>query len=142
MGLHLLLVTPSKEYVPLMDELLESALSLTCLVAEMEVVHTKEDLFARAYGHVDDVILLDWELAQEDTPELVSQILTMNPQLRVVAMLPLNNRQYRQRVWDAGACNGIPKEHMDQEWLATVLCLMTRAIQREQKILTTQQAIL
>ncbi|MCB0035826.1 MAG: response regulator transcription factor [Anaerolineales bacterium] len=108
----------------------------------MEVVHTKEDLFARAYGHVDDVILLDWELAQEDTPELVSQILDSNPQLRVVAMLPLNNRQYRQRVWEAGACNGIPKEHMDQEWLATVLCLMTRAIQREQKILTTQQAIL
>jgi len=43
--------------------------------------------------------------------------------------------QYRRQVWCAGACNGIPKEYMDQEWFSTVLCIMHRAMEREAKLL-------
>jgi len=53
----------------------------------------------------------------------------------VVALLPLGYRQYRQRVWQAGACNSIPKEHMDQEWLSSILCVMHRAMQREARLI-------
>ena len=83
------------------------------------------------------MILLDWDLVQSDTPKLVKDILAANPQLRVVVLLPQSSRQYRQLVWDAGACNGIPKEYMDQEWLSTVLCIMHRAMQREAKYTAT-----
>jgi hypothetical protein len=51
----------------------------------------------------------------------------------VVVLLPESPRQYRQLVWEAGACNGIPKEFIDQEWLSTVLCIMHRAMEREAK---------
>jgi hypothetical protein len=51
--------------------------------------------------------------------------------MRIVALLPESYRQYRQRVWEAGACSSIPQEHMDQEWLSSILCVMKRAMQRE-----------
>jgi hypothetical protein len=86
-------------------------------------------------AHQDDIILLDWQLAGPQTPALVRDMLVRDPLLRVVTLLPEHQRQYRQLVWDAGACNGIPKEHIDQEWLSTVLCLMHRAMQREARFL-------
>ena len=93
------------------------------------------ELLARVDAHQDDIILLDWQVGGSQTPALVRDILSRNSLLRVVALLPEHQRQYRQLVWDAGACNGIPKEHIDQEWLSTVLCLMYRAMQREAKFL-------
>ena len=54
--------------------------------------------------------------------------------MRIIVLLPSHQRQYRQLVWEAGACNSIPKEYMEQEWLSSVLCVMYRAMQREQKL--------
>ena len=96
---------------------------------------SEPELLARVDAQQDDIILLDWQVGGSQTPTLVRDILNRNPLLRVVALLPEHQRQYRQLVWDAGACNGIPKEHIDQEWLSTVLCLMYRAMQREAKFL-------
>jgi DNA-binding NarL/FixJ family response regulator len=105
------------------------------LEVQIAKARTYSELLARVDAHQDDIILLDWQVAGAQTPALVREILQRNPLLRVVALLPEHQRQYRQLVWDAGACNGIPKEHMDQEWLSTVLCIMHRAMQREARFL-------
>ena len=62
-------------------------------------------------------------------------LLVRNPRLRIVALLPQSYRQYRQQVWEAGACTSIPHEHMDQEWLSSILCVMHRAMEREARLL-------
>lgn len=137
MTIRLLLVTPNADFVTLMTRVLDTALELTGLDAVLNSVSDVAGLQARVDQQVDDVILLDWDVAQADTPQLVRHVLTEDPRLRLVAMLPLSNRQYRQKVWAAGACNGIPKEHVDQEWMATVLCIMQRAMEREARLLQT-----
>jgi DNA-binding NarL/FixJ family response regulator len=124
----------------LMHSTLDSALCLTPLEVQIAEARTCEKLLARVDAYQDDIILLDWQVAGSETPTLVREILRRNPLLRLVALLPEHQRQYRQLVWDAGACNGIPKEHMDQEWLSTVLCIMHRAMQREARYLVKNEA--
>ena len=131
--MRLLFAVSEPSSLQLIHSVLDSALCLTPVDVSIAEVRTIEELHERVEDKVDDVILLDWDLATSGTPELVRQILEQNPLLRVVVLLPESSRQYRQLVWEAGACNGIPKEFMDQEWLATVLCIMHRAMEREAK---------
>ncbi|MBI3957279.1 MAG: response regulator transcription factor [Chloroflexi bacterium] len=137
MKMRLIFAIPEGDALHLMRTLLASALQLNPLAVEVAEVSTLDDLMARVEADTDDIVLLDWLLADARTPEVVAEILARNPKLRVVALLPLAYRQYRHQVWCAGACNGIPKEYMDQEWLSTVLCLMHRAMEREARILKT-----
>jgi DNA-binding NarL/FixJ family response regulator len=118
-----------------MHSILSSALCLTPLDVQFSEVTDRTALLARLDQDVDDVVLLDWQIAEAATPALVEEILQRCPRLRVVVLLPQSSRQYRRLVWEAGACNGIPKEFMDQEWLSTVLCIMHRAMEREKKLL-------
>jgi DNA-binding NarL/FixJ family response regulator len=133
--MRLLFTASDQESLNLMHATLDSALCLTPLDVQLAEARTCTELLARVDAYQDDLILLDWQVAGAATPALVRDILQRNPLLRVVALLPEHQRQYRQLVWDAGACNGIPKEHMDQEWLSTVLCIMYRAMQREARYL-------
>ena len=87
-------------------------------------------VWARVDAELDDVILLDWHLVEAQTPELVRAILQRKPRLRIVVLLPQGYRQYRKSVWEA-SLHSIPQEHMDQEWLSSILCVMQRAMQRE-----------
>lgn len=136
MKMRLIFAIPEGDALNLMHSLLKSALLLNPLEVEVAEVSTLDGLMARVDADTDDIVLLDWLLAEDRTAEVVEEILARNPKLRVVALLPLAYRQYRQQVWCAGACNGIPKEYMDQEWLSTVLCLMHRAMQREARLLS------
>lgn len=129
--MRLLFAVPEPGSLDLMHSILGSALCLTPLNVSFAEARTLGELCARVEQKLDDVILLDWDMVQADTPQLVKNILAINPHLRVVVLLPQSNRQYRKLVWEAGACNGIPKEFMDQEWLSTVLCIMHRAMERE-----------
>lgn len=135
MNMRLLIVTPDEESLHLMHSLIEAALALVPLDVTVESVGTQAELEERVVQDVDDVIFLDWPIAEAGTPDLVSHILERNPRLRVVALLPLHLRQYRLSTWCAGACNSVPKEYMDQEWLSSLLCLMWRAMERERRIL-------
>lgn len=139
MHIRLLFATADDATLALLGSLLQSAQQLTCPAVVAETARTTEDLLARALAGQDDVVIVDWALAEAGTPALVSEILACNPKMRIVALLPLGMRQYRQQVWDAGACNSIPKEHMDQEWLASILCVMYRAMQREARLLVALQ---
>ncbi len=138
MQMRLLFAAPDASMQQLLRNVLSAALCFTPLDVIATTVESKTDLLARLGQNLDDVVLLDWNIADEDTPALVTQILEANPALRVVTLLPEQMRQYRQQVWDAGACNGIPKECMDQEWLSTVLCIMYRAMEREAKLIHAQ----
>lgn len=129
--MRLLLATPDREMLSLMRSLLDAALGLVPLDVSAEAVADEGALLGRAARSADDVILLDWQLAGGGSPDLVRAIFAANPRARVVALLPDQLRQYRQRIWDAGACSSIPTERLDQEWLSSALCIMSRAMSRE-----------
>lgn len=135
--MRLLIAVPDTGSIALIHSVLDSALCLTPVDVTASEVRTVNELCARLEQNLDDIILLDWDMAHSDTPQLVRDILSKNEKLRVVVLLPQSSRQYRRLVWEAGACNGIPKEFMDQEWLSTVLCIMHRAMEREAKFCQT-----
>lgn len=135
MQMHVLLATPEADSLDLLHSVLHSALDLMCLDVIAETARTKTDLLAAAVDQRVDVILLDWAMAEAETPSLVQEILHVNSMMRVIVLLPNRVNQYRQLVWDAGACNSIPKEHMEQEWLSSVLCVMHRAMEREARLI-------
>lgn len=135
MQIRLLFATPDPPSLQLFTSLLQSALDLTPLDVEAAHVPTTSALFERVEAAADDVILVDWDLSHEGTPDLVRELVRRNPRLRIVALLPLSYRQYRREVWQAGACSSIAKENMEQEWLSSVLCIMHRAMEREARLL-------
>lgn len=135
MHLRLLFAVPDQATEAIMHTVLGAALILTPLQVSSATVYDRAALECRLAAELDDIVFLDWGLVEAATPHLVSRLLSRHPRLRIVALLPENQRQYRCKVWDAGACNGIPKEYMDQEWLSTVLCIMHRAMEREAKLL-------
>ncbi len=97
-------------------------------------VNSLAELEERNAARLDDLLMLDWQLAGAETPSCLRELIARNPQLRVITLLPLQLRQYRQCIWESGACTSIPKEHIDQEWLSTVLCLISRAMEREERL--------
>ncbi len=134
MEIRLLFATPDPESAVLLDSLLVSALELTPLNVTVKHVTTEDELLARADADADDVVVLDWLLANAETPAMVATLGAHNPRLRIVALLPQSYRQYRRQVWQAGACSSIAKENMEQEWFSSVLCIMHRAMQREARL--------
>ena len=134
MEIRLLFASPDPKLQALFRTLLAAALELTPLHVRDEYIDAREELLARTDAGVDDVVVLDWLMAEAETPALVSTLLAHNPQLRIVVLLPQGYRQYRREVWQAGACTSIAKENMEQEWFSTVLCIMHRAMQREARL--------
>jgi CheY-like chemotaxis protein len=134
MPIRLLLATPDTHTDALIHELLGAALQLVPLDVTLQTVTDRGALLERAVGNCDDVVLLDWSLAGAQSPDLVRELLALNGHLRIIALLPLHLRQYRQIIWEAGACSSIPLERLDQEWLSSALCLMNRAMQREARV--------
>ena len=135
MRIRLLIATPTESCRKLLDAMLEAALCLIPLDVTAQTVHSRTELLDRLAEDIDDVVMLDWDLTEDGTPRLVHDILAANNRMRIVALLPLHLRQYRQSVWEAGACSSVPKENMDQEWLSSLLCVMRRAMEREARIL-------
>ena len=113
MLIRLLFATPEAEFLKLLDSVIETALELTPLEVTTAAVNARPALLQRIAAGDDDVIVLDWSLVGAATPDLVREILQRNSQLRVVALLPEIQRQYRQQVWSAGACSRIPTEHIN-----------------------------
>ena len=135
MHIRILFASPDDASLNLLHSLHDSAMNLMCLNITTAEARDIEAMQQRVTDYADDVILLDWLMAEAATPALVQSILEQNPKLRVVVLLPENFRQYRQRVWDAGACNSIPKEHMEQEWFSSIMCVMHRAMERERRLI-------
>jgi DNA-binding NarL/FixJ family response regulator len=134
MKIRLVIATADAESHDLLHTLLDAALQIVPFQVETRDVNTLEELSRRNSAHLDDLLLFDWQLADSDTPNYLRELAAINPNLRMITILPLHLRQYRQCLWDAGACTSIPKENMDQEWLASVLCLIHRAMEREERL--------
>ncbi len=134
MKIRLLIAAPDTETLKLVHSLLAAAMEMVPLNIDVHDVNNFEELEARNSGTLDDLLLLDWQLAGAETPNRLRELTTINPKLRVITLLPMHLRQYRQCIWESGACSSIPKEHLDQEWLSTVLCLINRAMEREERL--------
>lgn len=134
--IRILLAVHDQACADLLRAMLDAALRLVPLDLTVSQVTSHNALVDHVAQRREDIVLLDWNLVGEDTPDLVQSLTLTNPTIRVVAILPLQLRQYRQRLWEAGACSSVPKEHMDQEWLSSVLCLMYRAMCREAHLLS------
>jgi DNA-binding NarL/FixJ family response regulator len=133
-SIRLLIAAPDPESIGLYDGLLEHALRLLPLDITVGHARTRAELTRRALGHEDDVLILDWLLAGSETPQYLRELLASHPRLRTLVVMPLDLRQYRTCLWNAGACVGLPKEHLDHEWLLSMLCLMSRAMEREARL--------
>lgn len=133
--MRVLLAIPDDDTLNLIRALLDAALQLVSLQLEVGAARDPAELLGRAALGLDDVVLLDWPLAGEASPELVRAMLRLNPRLRVIALLPDQPRQYRECLGLAGACSSIPKEHLDQEWISSALCLLSRALECEERLL-------
>ncbi len=140
MEIRLLFATPDPAMRDFFVSLLASALELTPLQICVAHVADHAALLARVDARADDVVIVDWLIASESTPELVRTMTIRNPQLRTVLLLPLSHRAYRREVWQAGACSSIAKEHIEQEWLSSVLCVMHRAMEREARLIASFNA--
>ena len=134
MKIRLLIATPDSESKNLLHSLVSAAMEMVPLDLEIADADNLPELVMRSIDQLDDLLLLDWQLAGAETPDHLRDLLALNPKLRVIALLPLELRQYRQCLWQAGACTSIPKEHLDQEWLSSVLCLINRAMEREERL--------
>ena len=134
MHIRLLIATPDQASLALLQSVVNATQDLTCFTVTAAAAASYETLMQQVDAAAADVILLDWEMGKTTTADLVREILTHNPRMRTVVLLPSHQRQYRQLVWEAGACNSIPKEYVEQEWLSSILCVMVRAIQREARL--------
>lgn len=132
--IHLVVATGSADDSELIGRVLESAGCLLSFELEAAQVRAQSELFDRVRAGRDDLVLLDWSLVGAETPQLAGQLLDLNPQLRIMVLLPLQVRQYREALWQAGACSTVPKEYLDQEWLSSALCLVYRSIEREARL--------
>ena len=131
MNVRLLIAAPDAESIDLYQTLVRSALRLLPLDIKPEYAASRDELVERVGAHLADVVLLDWEIAGPATPDFLHTLAELHPGLRTIVVMPLQLRQYRQCLWEAGVCVGLPKEHLDQEWLLSMLCLITRAMERE-----------
>lgn len=134
MTTRLLIAAPDTDSLELYRSLLESALRLLPLDIAVDYVTTRAKLVERVAAGEADVLLLDWVLAGAETPAYLQDLVKLNPGLRTIVSMPLQLRQYRQCLWEAGACVGLPKEYLDQEWLLSMLCLINRAMEREARL--------
>jgi DNA-binding NarL/FixJ family response regulator len=124
------LFASSPQLSPELQQMLRSSSqNLVCFPVTFASVASLAELWPRVERGDDDVVLLDWQLAEAETPDLVRRLLARNAQLHVIVLLPQSLRQYRQSVWEAGACSSIPLENIDQEWLSSILCVMQRAME-------------
>ena len=138
--IRVLVVAPDAESHALMQSLLQASLQLVPLKIDVNQAWSRSDLMRRARANLDDLVFLDWQSAEGDTPDTVREILEVNPRLRVIVLLPLQLRQYRHCLWEAGVCSSIPKESLDAEWLSSALCLINRAMERERKLVMSLTA--
>jgi DNA-binding NarL/FixJ family response regulator len=129
------LFASSPQLSPELQQMLRSSSqSLVCFPVTFAAVASLDELWLRVESSDDDVVLLDWRLAEAATPDLVRRLLVRNAQLHIIVLLPQSLRQYRQSVWEAGACSSIPLENIDQEWLSSILCVMQRAMEHRNPV--------
>lgn len=134
MVFKLLVATEDSEFGKTLRELTDAACAL--LPVRVDALH------ASSLGQVrellatwrPDALMLDWNAAHAGMIGALASMLVEHPGLRVMVLLPDSAREYREAVWNVGACACIPRDRADPEWLQAVLCVMNRARDREARI--------
>lgn len=130
---RLLLGAGNEAYLQTLHEVTESARRLMPVPVEVEAAGTLGALEARLAAWAPDALVVDWSLTA-DTLETVRRLAEANPGLRVLLLLPDARPEYRRAAWSAGACACVPRDRIEPEWLQAMLCVMTRARDREARI--------
>jgi|DewCreStandDraft_2_1066082.scaffolds.fasta_scaffold02738_5 DNA-binding NarL/FixJ family response regulator len=134
MAFRLLIAEPHLALQEAVREVVAAGRPLLPLDLEVADAATLAEVRARVAAWRPHAVLLDWDIAADATPQFVREMGRHAPDLRILVMLPASEPRYRAAIWDAGACAGIPRDRMDGEWLATVVCLMRRAMEREGRL--------
>ena len=77
MHIRLLFASPDEPSLALLQSIHNSAIDLMCFTTSTATVSDQDALLARVHENMDDVILLDWPMAEAGTPELVEALLSM-----------------------------------------------------------------
>ncbi len=141
MPIRVCVAAADQESQEMMSVLFQEALKLVCHDLSVAQARTRGEVVQRTQANSDDVVFLDWSLVGAETPALVREMVRRNARIRTVVLLPEQQRQYRQVLWEAGACSSIPKEYLDQEWISSALCLIRRAMEREARVSSGQWAV-
>lgn len=132
MVLRVLLAIASPVFGQTMRRIAEAATELLPWSVEVDEAKDLQQLEEKLSTHPATLLLLDWEWERETTFSLIPRLFELNPALRIVVLLPpAAPKAYRAALWEAGACASTPRDRLDEEWMATVLCLVRRAMERE-----------
>lgn len=131
MAFRILLAAGHDDYRRSLRELIEAARALLPVPLEVDEAASVEGARERLASAATDALLVDWSLAGADTLAAVRGLLAEHPDLRVLVLIPDVRRQYREAAWSVGACACVPRERIDPEWLQAMLCVMSRAKERE-----------
>jgi len=131
MTVRLLLAVQDSSIRALLDRVIEATRPLLAFAVEVQVEDTRNALCARVAAGSADLLLLDWSIAATDASELIEELSRCNANLRAVALLPHTQMQDRTPLWTTGVWAAIPREHLDSEWLASILCLVKCLMARE-----------
>lgn len=136
MELRLLVAEGDPEFRKTLRELGDTARGYLPIEVEIGETGSEAATQERVAAWRPDAVLLDWNIAGEATPAFIGALQTVHPEVRVLVLLPGSLPEYRRAVWEAGGCAGIPRDRVEAEWLATALCIMRRAMQREERLRT------
>lgn len=136
MAFRLLLAEKDPEFRRTLLELSQAVVDLLPIDLSVREAGSMAQTREEVTGWQADGVLLDWNIAVHGTTGFIEELQVLSPGLRVLAMLPSHAGAYRRAVWTAGACGSIPRDRLDPEWLATAVCIMTRAMQREARLKT------
>lgn len=92
MNIRLLIATPDDASLALLRSVVAATCDLICFTVTVADAQSYPALIHRVDEVLDDVILLDWEMVQAATADLVREILTHNPKMRIVVLLPSHQR--------------------------------------------------
>lgn len=131
MAFRLLVAERNAEFLQTLEELTGAVRGALPIDLEVREVVSAHDTSAVLREWRPDALLLDWNIAAEQTVPFLGELQVQLPGIRIMVMLPETAGEYRRAVWAAGACAGIPRDRLDAECLATALCIMQRAKLRE-----------
>ncbi|GBD10215.1 hypothetical protein HRbin22_02482 [Candidatus Thermoflexus japonica] len=132
MTLRMLLAIASPVFLQTIRRIADLAAQLLPWPVEIDEAVDSHQLEKKLTGHPATLLLLDWDWGRESIISLIPRLFEWNPSARVVVLLPPGApKAYRVALWEAGACVSTPRDRLDEEWLATVLCLVRRAMERE-----------
>lgn len=113
-----------------LKDILNRTNDLVCCGEAATVVETRKSATALQ----PDLILLDLQLGDEDCLELIKEIKTLHPAIKILVLSYLDEMVYAERVLRAGGRGYLMKENATEEILSAIRTVLTGKIYVSQKV--------